>query len=79
MDLTVYGFIAVIIGKLQFPSHDATTSLLLSVATVAAGFFTRPLGSIVLGVYADRRGRQAALNLTILLMALGTGMIALAP
>lgn len=78
-DFTVYGFFAVIIGKLYFPSHDATTSLLLSVATFAAGFFTRPLGSIVLGVYADRRGRKAALNLTILLMALGTGMIALAP
>lgn len=78
-DFTVYGFFAVIIGKLYFPSHDATTSLLLSVATFAAGFFTRPLGSIVLGVYADRRGRKAALNLTILLMALGTGIIALAP
>ncbi|AVR29407.1 MFS transporter [Burkholderia thailandensis] len=78
-DFTVYGFFAVIIGKLFFPSHDPTTSLLLSVATFAAGFFTRPLGSIVLGVYADRRGRKAALNLTIMLMALGTGMIALAP
>ncbi|WDD91286.1 MFS transporter [Burkholderia sp. FERM BP-3421] len=78
-DFTVYGFFAVLIGKLYFPSDDATTSLLLSVATFAAGFFTRPLGSVMLGVYADRRGRKAALNLTIMLMALGTGMIALAP
>ncbi|HEF4756284.1 TPA: MFS transporter, partial [Burkholderia multivorans] len=64
-DFTVYGFFAVLIGKLFFPSSDATTSLLLSVATFAAGFFTRPLGSVVLGVYADRKGRKAALNLTI--------------
>jgi MFS transporter, MHS family, proline/betaine transporter len=78
-DFTVYGFFAVLIGKLYFPSGDATTSLLLSVATFAAGFFTRPLGSVLLGVYADRKGRKAALNLTIMLMALGTGMIALAP
>ncbi|WP_323120478.1 MFS transporter [Burkholderia alba] len=78
-DFTVYGFFAVLIGKLYFPSNDPTTSLLLSVATFAAGFFTRPLGSVVLGVYADRQGRKAALNLTIMLMALGTGMIALAP
>ena len=70
-DFTVYGFFAVLIGKLFFPSSDPTTSLLLSVATFAAGFFTRPLGSVVLGVYADR-GRKAALNLTIMLMALGT-------
>ncbi|WP_414448923.1 MFS transporter [Burkholderia sp. 22PA0099] len=78
-DFTVYGFFAVLIGKLYFPAGDATTSLLLSVATFAAGFFTRPLGSVVLGVYADRRGRKAALNLTIMLMAAGTGLIAIAP
>ncbi|MEK6348216.1 MAG: MFS transporter [Burkholderia sp.] len=78
-DFTVYGFFAVLIGKLYFPAGDATTSLLLSVATFAAGFFTRPLGSVLLGVYADRRGRKAALNLTIMLMAAGTGLIAITP
>ena len=45
----------------------------------AVGFITRPLGSVVLGVYADRKGRKAALTLTIMLMALGTGLIAIAP
>ena len=78
-DFTVYGFFAVIIGKLFFPSADPTTSLLLSVATFAAGFITRPLGSVMLGVYADRKGRKAALNLTIMLMAASTGAIAIAP
>jgi MFS transporter, MHS family, proline/betaine transporter len=78
-DFTVYGFFAVLIGKLFFPSSDSTTSLLLSVATFAVGFFTRPLGSVVLGIYADRKGRKSALNLTIMLMALGTGLIAIAP
>lgn len=78
-DFTVYGFFAVIIGKLYFPSSNPTTSLLLSVATFAAGFFTRPLGSVLLGVYADRKGRKAALNLTIMLMAFGTGLIAITP
>ncbi|NKJ47153.1 MFS transporter [Burkholderia sp. SG-MS1] len=78
-DFTVYGFFAVIIGRLFFPSTDPTTSLLLSVATFAAGFITRPLGSVMLGVYADRKGRKAALNLTIMLMAASTGLIALTP
>jgi MHS family proline/betaine transporter-like MFS transporter len=78
-DFTVYGFFAVIIGRLFFPSVDPTISLLLSVATFAAGFITRPLGSVMLGVYADRKGRKAALNLTIMLMAASTGLIALTP
>jgi MHS family proline/betaine transporter-like MFS transporter len=33
----------------------------------------------VLGVVADRRGRKAALSITILLMGLGTAMIGFAP
>nr|WP_086386705.1 MFS transporter [Caballeronia sordidicola] len=78
-DFTVYGFFAVTIGKLYFPATDPTTSLLLSVATFAVGFFTRPLGSVLLGVYADRHGRKAALNLTIALMALSTLAIACTP
>lgn len=78
-DFTVYGFFAVIIGKLYFPSVDSTNSLMLSVATFAAGFVTRPIGSVLLGVYADRRGRRACLKLTITLMALATGLIAVTP
>ncbi|MGH8780198.1 MFS transporter [Paraburkholderia sp.] len=78
-DFTVYGYFAVIIGKLFFPASDSTTSLLLSVGTFAAGFVTRPLGSVLLGLYADRRGRKAALTLTIMLMAFGTALIAIAP
>ena len=57
-DFTVYGFFAVLIGKLFFPSSDPTTSLLLSVATFAAGFFTRPLGSVVLASMRTARGAR---------------------
>ncbi|CAG2148466.1 Proline/betaine transporter [compost metagenome] len=78
-DFTVYSFFAVIIAKLFFPTGDDLTSFLLTVATFGVGFFMRPVGAIVLGVYADRVGRKAALTLTILLMALGTAIIGLAP
>jgi len=78
-DFTVYSFFAVIIAKLFFPTGNDLTSFLLTVATFGVGFFMRPVGAIVLGVYADRVGRKAALTLTILLMALGTAIIGLAP
>ncbi|MGY2489060.1 MFS transporter [Cupriavidus sp. CP313] len=78
-DFTVYSFFAVIIAKLFFPTGDDLSSLLLAVATFGVGFFMRPVGGIVLGVYADRVGRKAALSLTILLMALGTTLIGIAP
>ncbi|WP_454732312.1 MULTISPECIES: MFS transporter [Cupriavidus] len=78
-DFTVYSFFALIIAKLFFPTGNDLTSFLLTVATFGVGFFMRPVGAIVLGVYADRVGRKAALTLTILMMALGTAIIGLAP
>ncbi|WP_019447663.1 MFS transporter [Cupriavidus sp. BIS7] len=78
-DFTVYSFFALLIGKLFFPSDSPYGSLLLAVATFGIGFAMRPLGGLVIGNYADRRGRKAAMTLTITMMVLGTLLIALAP
>jgi MHS family proline/betaine transporter-like MFS transporter len=78
-DFLIYGFLAVTIGKLFFPAESELTSLLLSVATFGVGSVMRPIGAVVLGIYADRVGRKASLTVTIFVMALGTGLIAFAP
>ncbi|MDR3592714.1 MAG: MFS transporter, partial [Negativicutes bacterium] len=78
-DFTVYSFFAVIIGKLFFPGESAIASLLMSLATFAVGFLMRPLGAVLIGRVADRRGRKTALSLTIGLMTVGTGIIAFTP
>jgi MFS transporter, MHS family, proline/betaine transporter len=78
-DFVVYGFLAVTMAKLFFPTGNETVSLLLALGTFGVPFFMRPLGAIILGSYADRHGRKAALTLTILLMMAGTAVIALAP
>ena len=78
-DFTVYGFFALLIGKLFFPVQDPVGQLLLAVASFGVGFFTRPVGGLVIGMYADRVGRKKAMVLTLGLMAVGTAMIAVAP
>ena len=78
-DFVIFSFYAGTIGALFFPAQDATGQLLLSFATYGVGFFLRPLGGVVLGAYADRKGRKPATVLTLFLMALGTAMIGLAP
>ncbi|GGW44258.1 MFS transporter [Gemmobacter lanyuensis] len=78
-DFVIYSFFAATIGALFFPAQDPTVQLLLSFATYGVGFFLRPLGGMILGSYADRRGRKSATLLTLFLMAIGTGMIGLAP
>jgi MFS transporter, MHS family, proline/betaine transporter len=78
-DFLVYGFLAVTIAKLFFPTGSELTSVLLSVGTFGAAAVVRPAAGVALGIYADRVGRKASLSLTIFLMALGTGLMALAP
>jgi len=78
-DFTVFGFFSIFIGRVYFPSADPATSLLLAVATFAVGFLARPVGSLVLGLYADHAGRRAALSLTLLLMAAGTLAVGITP
>ncbi len=78
-DIVVYGFLAATIAKLFFPAGDDTVSLLLTLATFGVSFFMRPLGSVVLGAYADRAGRRQALTLSIVLMMLGTFIIGVTP
>ena len=78
-DFLVYGLLAVTIAKLFFPTGSELSSLLLSMATLGVGLAMRPVGAIVLGIYADRVGRRAAHSWAIVIMALGTGLIAVAP
>ncbi|MDT4831955.1 MFS transporter [Achromobacter agilis] len=78
-DFTVYALFAVYIGQNFFHNADPTVQLMASFLAFGLGFVVRPLGALILGSYGDRAGRKAALTLTIMLMALGTLLIAAAP
>jgi MFS family permease len=47
--------------------------------TFGVGFFMRPVGGVLIGMYADRKGRKAALQLIISLMTISIAMMAFAP
>lgn len=78
-DFISYGFFAAQISKAFFPTGNSTTALLLTFATFAVGFFVRPFGGVVIGLYADRVGRRQALALLIILMAAGTLLVGITP
>lgn len=78
-DFTVYALFAVYIAKNFFPGGDDTVELVKAFLAFGLGFVIRPLGAIVIGVYGDKAGRKAALFLTIMIMAVGTLVIAIAP
>jgi len=78
-DFLVYGYFAVTISKVFFPSGNETASLLAALGTFSVSFLMRPIGAILIGAYTDRAGRKAGLTLSILLMVVGTTMTALTP
>jgi len=78
-DILVYGYFAVTISALFFPKTDETTALLLTFGTFGVSYLVRPLGALVLGAYADKAGRRAAMLLSIVIMTVGTGLMAIMP
>lgn len=77
-DWTIYATFAVFFATQMFPG-DATGALLSTFLIYAVAFFFRPLGGILIGRFADLRGRKSGMLLTITLMAVGSLLIAVLP
>ena len=79
-DFYLYGTAAALIFNVQFfPSNSELGSLLASFATLAVGFFARPLGGIVADHLGDRVGRKALLVVSLLCMGTASTLIGLVP
>ena len=78
-DWYVYSAFSLYFAPLFFPSGDSTAELLGAAAVFAVGFLMRPIGAWLMGIYADRHGRKAALTLSVLLMCTGSLVIACTP
>ena len=78
-DWYAYSAFAIYFAPAFFPKGDSTAQLLDAAAIFAVGFLMRPVGGWLMGLYADRHGRKAALMASVLLMCAGSLMIALTP
>ncbi|BDM70893.1 MFS transporter [Streptomyces nigrescens] len=80
-DWYAYSFLAVYFADQVFPkgAGNSLVPLLSTFAVFAVGFFMRPVGGLLMGAVADRRGRRTALTVTILLMGGGSLLVALTP
>ncbi|KQR00688.1 MFS transporter [Arthrobacter sp. Leaf145] len=75
----VYGYLAVIISPLFFPSEDPATALLSTLAVFGSAFVIRPLGGIILGRLGDLFGRRIVLLITVIGMGSATAATGLLP
>ncbi|MFR1472637.1 MAG: MFS transporter [Actinomyces urogenitalis] len=78
-DVGVYGYVAVILGKVFLPDVDGHIQNLFSLGVFAVTFIARPLGGVILGQLGDRLGRKEVLAYTLLMMAAATFLIGVLP
>jgi MHS family alpha-ketoglutarate permease-like MFS transporter len=78
-DWYVYTAFGLYFAGVFFPSGNQTIQLLNTAGVFAIGFLMRPIGGWLMGAFADRKGRKTALTLSVLLMSVGSLIIAIVP
>lgn len=78
-DWTIYAVASVYIAQALFDKTNPTSALLSTLAIFAVGFVSRPVGGFVFGPLANKYGRKNIMLITMVLMALGSLMIAFIP
>ncbi|VXB84251.1 MFS transporter [Citricoccus sp. K5] len=76
---SAYAVFAPFIAAVMFNPDNPVSALLSTLAVFAVGFLMRPLGGIIFGRIADKRGRKFVLITTMLVMAGGSLVIGLMP
>ncbi|WP_343604562.1 MFS transporter [Fluviicola sp.] len=78
-DWYAYSAFSLYFSSAFFPESDPTAQLLNTAGIFAVGFLMRPIGGWFFGRIADKFGRKQAMTLSVLLMSLGSLLIALTP
>jgi MFS family permease len=74
-----FSYLAPLFAHQFFPLHTPSVALLLTLATYATGFLTKPVGAYIFGAYGDCVGRRDSLYLSILLMAVSSLIVTVVP
>lgn len=78
-DWYAYSAFALYFSGSFFPTGDQTAQLLNTAGVFALGFLMRPVGGWMFGRIADKVGRKQSMTLSVLLMSLGSMLIAITP
>jgi MHS family alpha-ketoglutarate permease-like MFS transporter len=78
-DWFAYSAFSIYFARIFFPEGDTTAQYMKTAVVFAVGFLARPVGAWLMGIYADRAGRKAALTVSVSMMCVGSLVIALAP
>lgn len=78
-DFMLYGIFAGVIASVFFNHANPKVALMESLAVLAVGYFTRPLGGLLFGHFGDKYSRRQALTVSLIAMGVITTVIGLLP
>jgi MHS family alpha-ketoglutarate permease-like MFS transporter len=78
-DFYAYAAFSLYFAGSFFPGDDPIAQMMSTSGIFALGFFMRPIGGWLFGHIGDRHGRRIALMLSVLLMCLGSLIVAVTP
>lgn len=78
-DWTVYAIFTTYIAANFFDHTDGASAVLMTLGVFAGGFLARPIGGLIFGRVGDKLGRKTALVIAMILMGVGSGLIAVMP
>lgn len=78
-DFALYAYFSPILSRVFFPFTSNANAYILYFIVFALGFFFRPIGSAIAGMYADRNGRKNTLLATVIISSIITILIGLLP
>lgn len=78
-DSALYGFLAPMLAPLFFPDHDPMTQLILTYSVLGTSILTRPIGSLIFGNLAHRRGPNKAIHWALAGLMISLLMLSILP
>ena len=78
-DFSIYGYFAIVVGPLFFPSTEVAVTLMATFGVFAVGLLGRPIGALLIGHVSDRMSRRQAVMLSVALMAIPSLLTGILP
>lgn len=78
-DFALFGFFALTISHVFFPTTNELGALLATFATFSVAFFFRPVGAVICGRLGDRYGRKYVLSIVVITMSAATFLMGVLP
>ncbi len=78
-DIMICAFLVHSISTTFFPPNSITTNLFSTFNIFLVGYLSRPIGSLLIGLYADQLGRKKMLIFSIFMTGLCTAIIGIVP